>query len=366
MIAALNQSCEVQAVVATTDADGAGGRLAAADLPPGIPVHLFRHSFSERWKVSLGLRNWLRHHARDYDLLHVHAVWSFATAAAARAARRSGVPYIVRPAGMLSDYSWKRQGWKKRLYWAFVEKRTIQNAVAFHATSDAEAAEIRSVRCDARVFTIPNGVDETAFVAPCDSATLRQLSGPLVGDLPILLFLSRLHPKKGIVDRLLPAIVTMRSPCFLAIAGGEDPHAPGHEREVRQAIQRLGLAQRVALLGSVSPADRWRMFDGADVFVLPSHSENFGVVVAEAMARGCPVVVTDKVQSWSHVRTAEAGEVVSDDVGALAAALDRLISQRELRCACGEAGRAYASEHFRWERIAQQIQRMYRDCLGGR
>jgi glycosyltransferase involved in cell wall biosynthesis len=367
MVAALNELDGVQAEIATTDADGPGRRLKSADVPKlTFSVHMFRRTCSEQWKVSLGLKDWLRYHAGDYDLIHIHAVWSFATAAAARAADRSGVPYIVRPAGMLSNYSWNRQGWKKRLYWNLVEKRTIQHAAVFHATSDAEAEEIRAARSDARVFVIPNGVEDAAFAVPSDPTALRQHCGPNVGDLPILLFLSRLHPKKGIVDRLLLAVASMRSPCFLAIAGGEDPHAPSYEREVRQAIERLGLRQRVALLGPVASADRWAMFDGADVFVLPSHSENFGVVVGEAMARGCPVVVTDAVQSCEHVRAAGAGEVVPGDVAALATALERMISQPELRRAYGEVGRVYAQVHFRWDRIAEQIHQMYREVLDGR
>ena len=107
------------------------------------------------------------------------------------------------------------------------------------------------------------------------------------------------------------------------------------------------------------------MYDGADVFVLPSHSENFGVVVGEAMARGCPVVVTEGVQSSEHVRVGRAGEVVPFDVEALAMALDRLLAQPELRRTYGEGGRMYAAEYFRWARIAGQIHRMYDACLGG-
>jgi glycosyltransferase involved in cell wall biosynthesis len=366
LVTALNEVDGVRADVVTTDADGAGERLALADLPHGLPIRMFRRNVSERWKVSLGLQNWLRQRAGDYDLLHIHALWSFATAAATRAARRRGVPYIVRPAGMLSEYTWQRHRWQKRAYWRLIERHNIEHATAFHATSDAEAAEIRALRPDAHVFVIPNGVDDEAFDTPRADELLRTRMGAANSDLPIVLFLSRLHPKKGIVDRLLPAVSAMRSACRIAIAGGEDPHAPGHAQEICQAIDKLGLGERVTTLGPVSPAERWAMFDGADVFVLPSHSENFGIVVAEAMARGCPVIVTDAVQSCEHVRAASAGDVVPDDVAALAAALERMISQPVLRRACGASGRNYAQEHFRWNQIATQICDLYRDCLSRR
>jgi len=363
MVRALNAIDGVRAAIATTDADGADGRLSAADLPPDVPVHMFRRTCSEQWKLSIGLRRWLARHTGEYDIVHIHAVWSFATATAARAAARHNIPYIVRPAGMLSSYSWNNRGWRKRLYWSLVERQTIQKAAGFHATSDEEAAEVRGVRADAKVFVITNGVEDAAFTAPRDAADLRRRCGANAADKPIVLFLSRLHPIKGIVDRLLPAVASMRSPCFLAIVGADDAHSPGHSGDVMAAIDGLGLRGRVALLGAVTGSQRWPLFDGADAFVLPSHSENFGVVVAEAMARGCPAVVTQAVQSCEHVAAARAGEVVPGDVPALASALDRVLSEPELRTVYRASGRAYARRHFCWDEIAQRVKRMYADCL---
>lgn len=363
MVAALNSQTNAHTKLVCTDADGSHRRLSTSDIPPEVPVQMLRRTCSERWKFSWGLWNWLRRHVREFNLLHLHAIWSFSTVAAARAASRSGIPYIVRPAGMLSDYTWQRNGRLKQLYWDVVERKTLENAVAIHVTSDAEAAEIRNVCPKAPTYTIPNGVDEAAFGISKDVALLRNLCGQHAADVPIVLYFSRLHPKKGIVDRLLPAMAQLKTPCVLALAGGNDPHAPTHEQEVRNAIDKYHLSERVIMLGHVARERRWAMYDGADLFVLPSHSENFGIVVAEAMARGCPVVVTEGVQSCTHVRAADAGEVVSGDVDELADTLDRLLAQPELRAAYGEAGRRYAYEHFRWEQIAKQIYTMYRDCL---
>lgn len=362
-VAALNSETNARSRIVCTDADGPHRRLSSSDIPPGVRVQMFRRTCSERWKFSWGLWNWLRRNVRDFNLLHLHAIWSFSTVAAARAAHRKGIPYIVRPAGMLSEYTWQRNGRLKRYYWNAVERITLENAAALHATSDAEAAEIRNVCPKARTYTIPNGVDEAAFGVSEDASLLRKLCGQHAADLPIALYFSRLHPKKGIVDRLLPAIAQLKTPCVLALAGGSDPHAPAHEQEVRNAIDKYHLSKRVIMLGHVAGDQRWAMYDSADLFVLPSHSENFGIVVAEAMARGCPVVVTEAVQSCTHVRAAGAGEVVSGDVDELAATIDRLLAQPELRTAYGEAGRRYAYEHFRWEQIAKQIYAMYCDCL---
>ncbi len=168
---------------------------------------------------------WLDKHAKDYDIIDIHGLWSHSTWIATRAARRAGVPYLVRPAGMLSPYTWSRGRLKKRVYWTLIERRTIQAATAFHVTSDEEAEEVRRVRPDARIFVIPNGVEPAAFAAPSDNRDSKARFGPLANGAPVLLFLSRLHPKKGIVDRLLPAVAAMRSRTFLAIVGAEDAGA---------------------------------------------------------------------------------------------------------------------------------------------
>jgi glycosyltransferase involved in cell wall biosynthesis len=179
-----------------------------------------------------------------------------------------------------------------------------------------------------------------------------------------MLFLSRLHPKKGIVDFLLPAFARLKADAFLAIAGGQDVHSPGHESEVRAAVRQLGLSDRVAILGSVPPSQRWWLYDGAAVFVLPSRSENFGVVVAEAMARSTPVLVTEPVQAAEHVRRAGAGLVVPMQVSKIATDLEVLLANSELRAAMGRKGEQYSQEYFSWARIAGLVVSTYRAVMG--
>jgi glycosyltransferase involved in cell wall biosynthesis len=365
MCAALNRLPGMEVELATTDADGPGARLGSESVPAGLVTHLFAVTFSERWKFSAGLWRWLRLHTRDYDLVHIHAVWSFACYAAGAAARKAGVPYIVRPAGMLSTYTWGRGFGSKRLYWWMYERRTVRGTAAFHATSTEEAQEIVNVRPGATAVVIPNGVEEAAWDVPRNPQALRQCCGRDVGDRPILLFLSRLHPKKGITDLLLPALAKLGPDAFLALAGGPDPHEPTYPDLIHQQIEHLGLQKRVGLLGPVATAQRWQLYDGAAALVLPSHSENFGIVVAEAMARGCPVVVSTAVQAAEHVRAAGAGAIVPLDSTALANALAALVTEPARRAQCGAAGRTYAAQHFRWNTIARRIASMYRMCRCG-
>jgi glycosyltransferase involved in cell wall biosynthesis len=352
----------VQVEIATTDADGAGHRLDSSSISScPVPVHLFRRDFSERWKYSRGLSRALSRHASDYDILHVHALWSFATTAACAAGRRHGTPVIVRPCGMLSPYTWGRSAWKKQLYWWAVERRNLAGARAIHVTSTAEAAEVRALRLPATVRTVivPNGVDAAAWGVELRPDHLRQRCGGRAGDRPIVLFLSRLHPKKGIVRYLLPAFARLKTDAFLAIAGGADEHAPEHEAEVQAAVQQLGLDDRVALLGPVSPDERWWLYDGAAVFVLPSRSENFGIVVTEAMARGVPVVVSNAVQACEHVKQAGGGRIVSLDEENVATALDEILTHMETGKILGQNGRGYVRRHLSWDRIAATLLQLY-------
>jgi glycosyltransferase involved in cell wall biosynthesis len=363
MVAELNQLPDVSGEIATTDADGPRRQISVADLPDKASIHVFRRTFSEQWKLSLGLHAWLQKNAGQYDLLHIHTLWSFSSAVAARAAKRHGIPYIVRPAGMLSPYTWSRGRLKKNAYWIGIERATIRDAAGFHVTSDDEAAEVRWLRSDANTFVIPNGVEPAAFTEPRMTTHLRNRCETSAQNLPILLFLSRLHPKKGILDRLLPAVAAMRTSCLLAIVGDEDSRAQGYEAAIQNAIKGFGLENRVAMLGPVFGNERWALFDGAAAFVLPSHSENFGIVVAEAMARGCPVVITKEVQAAALVTKAGAGIVVDGDAEGIAAALDFLLKDDEQRATVGARGHRFALQHLRWSCVAEKLRSMYCEIL---
>ncbi len=363
MVNAWRHSNDVVAEIACTDADGPRKRLSLSEIRIDTPVHLCKRIFSERWKFSPELWTWLRNNSGKFDILHIHGLWSFSTAAAARVAKRIGVPYIIRPAGMLSEYTWNRNSVAKLVYWKLIEKHTLKGASAFHVTSNSEAAEVRSLLPEARIFIIPNGVEEDAFAQPHDPTALARASDQQAEHPPIILFLSRLHPKKGIIDRLLPAMAIVKTPCLLAIVGGEDSGATGHKREIQKAISRLGLERRVLMLGAVNGTARWGLFDGAALFILPSHSENFGIVVAEAMARSCPVVVTSEVQAAPLVEQAKAGIVAEGDIRSIAKAVDDLLTNHEDRTLAGARGQEFARRNLQWSNIATQVRSMYSTVL---
>jgi glycosyltransferase involved in cell wall biosynthesis len=264
---------------------------------------------------------------------------------------------------MLTSYSWGQKRLKKQLYWSLIERRTIAESAAFHVTSTDEADDVQELRGDAIFSVIPHGVEESAFTVPRQHAFLHALCGGNAKGLPILLFLSRLHPKKGIVDRLLPAIAAVRTPHFLAIVGGEDGGASGYKREIELTIGRLGLEKQVLMTDAVNGDSRWALFDGAALFILPSHSENFGIVVAEAMARKCPVVVTKEVQSAPLVEQANAGVVVDGSICSIASAIDNILRNESELNLTGANGYTFALNNLRWPIIAKQVHNMYLTIL---
>lgn len=316
------EGCEVE--IASTDADGPDGRLESSQIPSDLQIRLFPRTWSESWKYSRLFAKWIGAHVSDYDLIHTHAVWSHLPGCGAMAAIRKKVPFVVRPAGMLSSYSMGRKSVAKNVLWWLREGKMVAHASAFHATSQGEAQEISRLRPDADIWTIPHGLPEEAFSVPAEPDWLRQKC-PGAGNNPIILYFSRIHPKKGLSDILIPAFSQMNPEAHLAIAGGEDSHVPGYENEVRRQVQLLGMENRVSFLGPIAPEDRWRLLDGAAVFVLPSQAENFGVVVTEAMARGTPVVISDQVQIGDIVENNSGGRVIPRDATLWAQTLTELL-----------------------------------------
>lgn len=348
------QDLAVDSCIACTDADGPSERIDPNQEILPASTFVFKRSFSERWKYSRELGGWLSRNVASYDLVHIHSLWSYPTQKAAREAARFRVPYILRPAGMLSPYSFQQGILKKRLYWMLFEGRTVRRAAAFHATTEAEKSDIDQVVSSRRVYVIPNGIDDLAWASKVKKAPASEILE--------LLLLARLHPVKGIVDLLLPAISRIDAKVRLTIAGGSDPHHPSYEGEVVECIKRLGLQDRVRMVGPVKASEKWQLIDQANLLILPSHSENFGLVVAEAMARARPVLVTDRVQISDFVSRERSGIVVSCEIQEICEAIQTLISDPSLLRELGSNGRK-AAEKLRWHSIADQTIFMYREII---
>jgi glycosyltransferase involved in cell wall biosynthesis len=343
--------------VYTTSMDGPLDLSVPLNTPvdvDGVQVWYFQVPRLRRLHVAPGLARQLRRDVAGFDVVHLHSVFLWPTWTAARAARKAGIPYIVAPRGMLvRDIIRRRSRWLKHAWVVLIERRTLSQAARLHVTARSEAEELRAQKfLDAPIVTIPNGVS-----FPEQPPLLSH--GPF-SELPpsYALFLSRISWKKGL-DRLLRAWQAVPD-LPLVIAGNDDE---GYQGKLEALARELGIAERVLFVGPASDADKWALYAHAELFVLPSYSENFGMVVAEAMAMGCPVIVTPDVGAGELVAQAGAGLISGGEPQQFAAAVRQLMADPAARHRQGQAGRAFARAQLSWEGIARRTCEMYRDAL---
>jgi glycosyltransferase involved in cell wall biosynthesis len=309
------------------------------------------------YTVSLPLNRWLALHVADYDVVHIHALFSFSSIAAAYWARKRQVPYVVRPLGTLNRWGMKnRRRWLKRFSLRFLERRVLEGAAAIHFTSEQERLEAAELGITNRPVVIPNPLDRGDSAAAPARGILRSEHPDLANRMWIL-FLSRLDRKKGL-DLLLPAFARLRSQrpdVALVVAGDGDPDFVAGLR--RQAAA-LKIDRDIIWTGFVTGEEKRAAFVDSDLFVLPSYSENFGVAVLDAMAFGLPVVVSDGVAIHGEISEAKAGLVIPCDETALFQALISLVEDADLRLSLGRNGRSLSRE-FSVEKVVAKLLQLY-------
>lgn len=348
----------VGADIATTDDNGSGRRmecpLGMAQDHEGCRTYFFPRQ-TRFYKISLPLLRWLEQHVRDYDVVHTHALFSFAPWAAGRACQRAGVPYIVRPLGVLNRYGMEqRRRWLKTLSFTLIERPLLRHAAAIHYTSPVEAEEAGRLNFSTPPAVIPLGMDFPGVLPRGKEAFVRDF--PQAQDRPLVLFLSRIDEKKGL-DLLLEAFVQVkhRQPdALLVIAGKGDDSL---EQRLRTQAAGLGLQGDMLWTGFLEGFAKQAALAAADVFVLPSQSENFGIALLEAMAAGCACVATPGVALAQDAGAAV--QLASADAGSVAEAICGLLISPDRATALGQAAAACALERFSSRRTACELMELY-------
>jgi glycosyltransferase involved in cell wall biosynthesis len=345
--------------VCTTSVDGSGDSDVPHDRPvvlDGVRVRYFRSARLRRLYYAPDMKQYLRVAMRAFDVMHLHSVFLWPTSMAARIAVAARVPYLVAPRGMLVPELIREKSRLLKTSWLqLVDRRTLRAAAGLHVTSTLEQrAAARLSLPMPRSFVVPNGVDvpdRSQWAAPPAELTRW------IGDGPYILYLGRLSWKKGL-DRLLEAAAGCSA--RFVICGDDDEGC--RDALVDRAAQ-LRIADRVLIGPSVHGGAKWRLLAGARCLVLASMQENFGNVVVEAMAVGCPVVVTPEVGAHEVVLQAECGIVCPGDPAALAAALRQLDEDNTLRAGMGQRGASYARDHLSWKLVAERMSAAYQAIL---
>jgi glycosyltransferase involved in cell wall biosynthesis len=317
---------------------------------------------AEFYKFAPGFAFWLANQVREYDLVHIHALFSFTSTMAAWIARARGVPYVVRPLGVLGTYGMsRRRPWLKKLSFRLIEAPILKHAAAVHFTSTAELNETLLLGAPFRGVVIPLAV-LTADEGRAQRA-LDRLTPPAVG--LKLLFLSRLDPKKNI-ESLITALASMLASGLsitLMIAGRG---RPDFTELLYDLACREGVSDHIRWLGQVEGQVKADLFAAADIFVLPSHSENFGIAVAEALMAGVPCVIGRGVALASQVQAAGAGLAVEPEPVAIRSAIESLMKDPQRRLEMALAARKLARTEFGPAAMAQRLTALYGEITGGK
>jgi glycosyltransferase involved in cell wall biosynthesis len=307
--------------------------------------------FPARFGVSISHMIAMGDQARRADIVHTHSLWSMTTVAAGWRIPGKRAKLVASPRGTLSPTALSYAPVAKRLVRPW-QRRLLTHADLIHATSPQEVLDIRAAGFTAPVALVPNGVDVPATCGP------RPADGPRT-----LLFLGRIHPIKG-VDALLRAWRALQDrhrEWQLVVAG------PGRPRDMASitALARSLRLERVSFPGALFGDSKRRAFEAADLFILPSRSESFGLAIAEALAHGCPVVA-GRGTPWQGLITERCGWWSATEVESLASTLDEALSvPREELAAMGARGWAWMRRDFTWPAIASRMMQVYSWLMDG-
>jgi glycosyltransferase involved in cell wall biosynthesis len=368
MVKALRKN-DIDAEIVTTNDNGEG----LLDVPLGkfinyqqVPVQFFPrfspsiHSLRE-FAFSRELTIWLWQNIRNYDLLHIHGIFSYAPSIAMAIARCQKVPYIVRPYGLLCEWSLQQKERKKKLYLKLLEKANLDHSQSIHFTSVVEQKEALPLNLTSSSFVLPLGIYPPQRILNAREKLKKHLNIPT--DEPIILFLSRLHPKKGL-DYLIPALGKLSHYRFTFIVAGSGDS--DYETEVKTLVTTHGIAEKTHFAGFVKGETKDLLMQGADIFALTSYSENFGISVLESLAAGVPVIVTPGIALSDIVQEQHLGYVTELNINDIATTIENFLDHPQESKEMGDRARQFILDNYTWDKIALRMISLYENIIQGK
>jgi len=328
----------------------------------GVPAMFFPAQLGESFKYSRPLASWLNSHVKEFSLVHIHAVFNHSSVVAAHVCRKAGVPYVVRPLGTLDPWSMTQKSLRKRLFWQISGKEMVRRAAAVHYTTEAEKLSTEGLLGLNHGKVIALGIDANSATSCSKDKLARYV--PALAQEPYALVMSRLHPKKGL-EVLIEAFVSLTQQqrfarWRLVIAGdGPGDHVLRLKRMVASNAQR----DRILFTGWLDGEKKDAVLGCASLLILPSHQENFGLCVMEALSHSVPVLVSPHVNLATEISSANAGWIAAVEKDALAARLAEALEDEEELARRGRAGKEL-SQRYSWESAAKSLANLYRDILG--
>ncbi len=360
-----SEKSSIEIDLVTTNADGQG----VLDVPldqwtdyQGINTRFFNRDFSESFKYSFGISSWLKRNVKNYDLVHIHAVFSHASIAAAQACKASNTPYIIRPLGTLDPWSVSQKSFRKQLFLKAAVKNLLNSACAIQYTSDMEKQTTESFHGLERGVVIPNGIDVQGYESETGDDNRFQIEFPELKSNSYLLFMGRIAEKKNIAS-LLEAFARVKQEknlenLQLVIAGEGDL---GFMKQIRELATANPNNDQIHWTGWATGKSKQLLYQNAKLFVLPSMNENYGIVVAESLASGVPVLISDQVYLYPEVEKSKCGWVWNKggSLGdSLADSLLEALNSNELKIR-GARGTELVNTKYNWPVVISKLKQIY-------
>lgn len=332
----------------------------------GLLARLYKPKWPVQWRRSPDFASALEKECQNFDIFHIHEIWSYPQYLAAKLAMEKEIPYILAPRASLEPWRMRYKGFKKYLYFNLIGSSLMRNASCLHAVSDGEVDGFRKLGYRGPIFVAYNGIVPEEFEHLPDPLEAEN-EWPLLKGRRAVLFFSRLSPEKGL-DELIPAwSAIVKKPTYadalLVLAGPDDR---GYRLKVEELVRKAGVEKRVLLTGMVKGRSKFALISRADIYVLPSYSEGFSNSLLENLAAGKPALITPGC-NFPRVSEEGAGICVEPERNNLEVGLKTLLDMpREDLAAMGSKGRALVMKEFTWDMTARKILCVYQNILHGK
>jgi glycosyltransferase involved in cell wall biosynthesis len=324
----------------------------------GIPAKFFPTQMGESFKYSRPLSSWLSSNIERFDVAHIHAVFNHSSIAAAHVCRRAGVPYVVRPLGTLEPWSMTQKSIRKRVFWQISGKGMLRRAAAIHYTTQAEKLSTERLLGLNHGKVIALGIEANSATSVTDAKLEQHF--PELANKPYALVMSRLHPKKGLdvlLDAFLSLVQVQKFAHWRLVIAGDGP--ADHVLKLKAIA---GSSSQIHFTGWLDGEKKDAVLGRASLLVLPSHQENFGLCVMEALSRSVPVLVSPHVNLAEKIVLANAGWIATVDKDALMSRLAEALSDDDERRRRGQAGKQL-SQKYSWTTTAKNLLDLYKQVV---